>query len=52
MVTHEPTVAAFAQEVAVLKDGRLIERFATADVAGAEGLAMRYAECLRSAGTD
>ena len=25
MVTHEPTVAAYAQEVAVLKDGRLIE---------------------------
>jgi putative ABC transport system ATP-binding protein len=47
MVTHEPTVAAFAQEVAVLKDGRLIERFATADVAGSEGLALRYQECLR-----
>jgi putative ABC transport system ATP-binding protein len=47
MVTHEPTVAAFAQEVAVLKDGRLMERFATADVAGSEGLALRYQECLR-----
>src|SRR5581483_9762587 len=29
MVTHEPSVAAYAQEVAVLKDGRLIDRFAT-----------------------
>src|SRR5439155_15894158 len=24
MVTHEPTVAAYAQEVAVLKDGKLV----------------------------
>src|SRR6476661_2220027 len=29
MVTHEPSVAAFAQEVAVLRDGKLIERFPT-----------------------
>src|SRR6187551_2689714 len=27
MVTHEPSVAAFAQEVAVIKDGKLVERF-------------------------
>lgn len=27
MVTHEPTVAAYAQEIAVLKDGLLIDRF-------------------------
>jgi putative ABC transport system ATP-binding protein len=47
MVTHEPSVAAFAQEVAVLKDGRLIDRFATESLEGAQGLAVRYQECLR-----
>ena len=47
MVTHEPTVAAYAQEVAVIKDGRLVERFATEETNGAERLALRYQECLR-----
>ena len=38
MVTHEPTVAAYATEVAVLKDGKLVERFATEGMVGnAEG---------------
>jgi putative ABC transport system ATP-binding protein len=44
MVTHEPSVAAYAQEVAVLKDGKLIERFPTE---GAAELAVRYQEVLR-----
>src|SRR5208282_4115988 len=26
MVTHEPTVAAYAQEIVVLRDGKIIER--------------------------
>ena len=47
MVTHEPTVAAYAQEVAVLKDGKMINRFATEDAGGGEGLAVRYQESLR-----
>jgi putative ABC transport system ATP-binding protein len=47
MVTHEPSVAAYAQEVAVLKDGKLINRFATDDAGGGEGLAVRYQESLR-----
>jgi putative ABC transport system ATP-binding protein len=47
MVTHEPTVAAYAQEVAVIKDGRLVERFATGEVSGGEALAIRYQECLK-----
>jgi putative ABC transport system ATP-binding protein len=47
MVTHEPTVAAYAQEVAVLKDGKLISRFATDETGGGEGLALRYQESLR-----
>ncbi|MDB5291278.1 MAG: lolD 3 [Phycisphaerales bacterium] len=47
MVTHEPTVAAYAQEVAVLKDGKLIDRFPTDAIEGSQGLAARYQECLR-----
>jgi putative ABC transport system ATP-binding protein len=48
MVTHEPSVAAFAQEVAVLKDGRLIERFPTqGNGNGGQALAARYQEVLR-----
>src|SRR5215217_1859263 len=39
MVTHEPTVATYAQEVAVLKDGKLVERFATEETGGGQGLA-------------
>ena len=44
MVTHEPSIAAYAQEVAVLKDGRLIERFPTE---GVQELALKYHEVLR-----
>jgi putative ABC transport system ATP-binding protein len=47
MVTHEPSVAAYAQEVAVLKDGLLINRFPTEGVQGSQELAARYQECLR-----
>jgi putative ABC transport system ATP-binding protein len=47
MVTHEPSVAAFAQEVAVMKDGKLINRFATSEAGGTQELAMRYQESLR-----
>ena len=44
MVTHEPAVAAWAHEVAVLRDGRLVERF---DVAEADAEAV--ARCYRAA---
>jgi putative ABC transport system ATP-binding protein len=48
MVTHEPSVAAYAQEVAVLKDGKLIERFPTeAGGTGSQALAARYQEAVR-----
>jgi putative ABC transport system ATP-binding protein len=47
MVTHEPTVAAFAQEVAVIKDGKLVQRFTTQETNGGQALALRYQECLR-----
>lgn len=46
MVTHEPSVAAFASEVAVLKDGRMVQRFATAGIGG-EQLALKYQEAIR-----
>ncbi len=48
MVTHEPTVAAYAQEVAVMKDGRLVDRFATGEWSSAE-VAARYQESIKSA---
>jgi len=47
MVTHEPSVAAYAQEVAVLKDGVLVERFAVDEADGRQGLAARYQESLK-----
>jgi putative ABC transport system ATP-binding protein len=46
MVTHEPSVAAFAQEVAILRDGQLLDRFAV-NGADSEDLAIRYQERLR-----
>lgn len=47
MVTHEPSVAAYADEVAVLRDSRLISKFETAG-ATSEELAVRYLEVLRT----
>jgi putative ABC transport system ATP-binding protein len=47
MVTHEPSVAAYAQEVAVLRDGKLIERFPTEGPGNGQELAMKYQEVLR-----
>ena len=46
MVTHEPAVAAYSTEVAVLKDGKLMERFPTPDANSSQGLAMKYQELL------
>lgn len=47
MVTHEPSVAAYAQDVAILKDGKMVERFAVESVDGHQGLAVRYQESMR-----
>jgi hypothetical protein len=47
MVTHEPSVAAYALEVAVLRDGKLIDRFAT-DGMDTQALAGRYQEVLNT----
>jgi len=45
MVTHEPSVALFAREVAVLKDGKLLARFNTSETPDAQSLAVRYVAC-------
>jgi len=47
MVTHEPSVAAYAQEVAVIKDGKLVNRFQVEEHKDSQALAARYQECLR-----
>ena len=47
MVTHEPTVAAYAREVAVLKDGRMCGRFSVQEATDGPGVAMRYQEVVR-----
>ncbi len=47
MVTHEPSVASYAQEVAVIRDGKLINRFATDELASGQDLAVKYQESLR-----
>ena len=46
MVTHEPSVAVYAQEVAVLRDGKMVQRFDTAGATGLE-LAAKYQEALK-----
>jgi putative ABC transport system ATP-binding protein len=45
MVTHEPVVGAYAQEVAVIRDGQLVNRFVTQGLSGLD-LAAKYSECL------
>jgi len=47
MVTHEPSVAAYAQEIVILKDGRVVRRFETGGEEP-EALALRYQEALRT----
>ena len=46
MVTHEPVVGAYAQDVAVIRDGRIVDRFGTQGINGLE-LAAKYTECLK-----
>ena len=48
VVTHEPSVAAYAGEVAVLKDGHLVDRFETAGL-DAQALATRYQQAVDGA---
>jgi putative ABC transport system ATP-binding protein len=46
MVTHEPSVAAYASEVAILRDGKLVSRFPTPGPHAAAELAMRYQQSV------
>jgi putative ABC transport system ATP-binding protein len=46
MVTHEPSVAVYAQEVVVLRDGRIVTRFPNRHM-DSEALALSYQEALR-----
>ncbi|MGD0388088.1 MAG: ABC transporter ATP-binding protein [Tepidisphaeraceae bacterium] len=45
MVTHEPVIGAYAQEVAVIRDGQILTHFATDGMDG-HGLAAKYADSL------
>ena len=45
MVTHEPSVAAFAQQVVVIKDGRILEIFDN-DSDDAAAVANRYQHAI------
>jgi putative ABC transport system ATP-binding protein len=46
LVTHEPTVAAYAHEVAVIRDGDLVDRFGTEGLGSGQELAVRYHEAM------
>ncbi|MCA9160018.1 MAG: ABC transporter ATP-binding protein [Planctomycetales bacterium] len=43
-VTHEPTVAIYSEQVVVLKDGRIVSQFKTADYSDSAALAAHYLE--------
>jgi putative ABC transport system ATP-binding protein len=45
MVTHEPVVGAYAQDVAVIRDGKIVDHFPTAGMSGHE-LSAKYSDCL------
>lgn len=47
MVTHEASVAAYASDVVVIKDGKLVQRFTTESVGDQQALALRYQEAVR-----
>lgn len=46
MVTHEPSVAAYAKEIVVLRDGKIVQRFAT-NGEKSDALALKYHEAIR-----
>jgi putative ABC transport system ATP-binding protein len=47
MVTHEPAVAAFAEEVQVMRDGRIVGSFEPGKFGGAPELTLEYQRQLR-----
>lgn len=46
LVTHEPAVAVWARRVVVLKDGRILTRFTTAEFKDAHALAAHYQDAV------
>ncbi|MCD0459182.1 ABC transporter ATP-binding protein [Roseiconus lacunae] len=46
LVTHEPSVAVWADQVVVLKDGQIIEEFPACEFQDAQSLAAHYQEIL------
>ena len=46
VVTHEPSVAAWAGRVVAMKDGRILADFPTADLKDAQALAARYQDVV------
>lgn len=51
MVTHDPVVAAHAQRVVFLRDGRLADELTSTGIEDAQHIAERLAEVQRAAGT-
>ena len=51
VVTHEPSVAVWAQRVVVLRDGTNLAEFSTEGIEGPEALAAKYHEVV-GAGVD
>jgi putative ABC transport system ATP-binding protein len=48
VVTHEPSVAVWAERVVVLKDGQVLSKFNTADFHDAHSLAAHYQDVVNS----
>lgn len=51
VVTHEPAVAVWAERIVVLKDGRILTEFATADFQDAHTLAAHYQDIVGAKAT-
>jgi putative ABC transport system ATP-binding protein len=49
VVTHEPTVAVWAERVAVMKDGRILTQFRTGEFNDAHSLAVHYQDVVNAA---
>jgi putative ABC transport system ATP-binding protein len=48
VVTHEPSVAIWAERVVVMKDGRILNDFATSDFKDAQSLAVHYQDVVNA----
>ncbi len=48
VVTHEPTVAMWAERIVVLRDGRVLTEFATRDFSDAHSLAAHYQDIVQA----